>query len=98
MTRWLDDSISASLPFALPAILLRLFEIEKGQHAAAELGNEVIESPGPIVKRRDDGKDHRAGKLRPQHVFKMDAIERRVAHGEDELVALASDRRPPRAR
>ncbi len=41
-----------------------------------------------MVKRRDDGEDHRACGVRAQHILKVDAIEGRVAHGEDELAAL----------
>ena len=90
MARWPDGPMinSSPLPLPLPAKLFRLFEIKQCQDAAAELGDEVVESFGPIVERRDDGKDHRAGKLRPQHIFQMDTIERRVAHGENEPVAL----------
>ena len=71
MTKLPNNSIFPPHPFSHPAILLRLFEIEERQHAVAELSNEVIDSPGPIVKGGDDGKDHRAGKLGSQHVFKM---------------------------
>ena len=62
--------------------------IGQGQHAAAKLADQIFDRRGVIVERRDDVEDHGSGQLGAQHIFQMDAVERGVTHGQDQLAAL----------
>ena len=41
-----------------------------------------------VIERGNDRHDYRACLLRPQHIFQMHAVERRVAHTKHELAAF----------
>src|ERR1700674_372184 len=71
-----------------PAEHLLLRKINLREHAADVLRHDVVDALRMIVKSGNRRHDHGAGLLSAQHVFQMDAVERRVAHAEDELAAF----------
>ena len=73
---------------ALPMILLVVRKIEMREDAKDELLDDVVDGFWRIIKSRRGGHDERAGVVKAQHVFDVDAVERRFAKAEDELAAL----------
>src|SRR5579864_6724778 len=71
-----------------PAKHLFLWQADLRQDAAKILPHQIVNRFWMMVKRRDRGHDDCAGLLRAQHVFEMDAVERRIAHAEDQLAVL----------
>lgn len=73
---------------ALPMILLVVRKIEMREDAKDELLDDVINGFGRVVKGGSGGHDECAGVVEAQHVFNVDAVERRFAKAEDEFAAL----------
>src|SRR5689334_6882253 len=73
---------------AFPAELVLLLQPQTGEHAAAELGYKVINCSWPVVESRHDGENYGTRFLRPQHVAKVDAAKRRIAHGENQRASF----------
>src|SRR5579875_44034 len=71
-----------------PAVLLILRQIELCQHAKNELLDKMFDGFRFVVKRRDCGHDHSTGVVDTQHIFEMDAVERRFAQAENQFAAL----------
>src|SRR6266481_3680660 len=70
---------------AHPAIHLILREPDLRQHAANVLRDKVVDRFWLVIKSWYRGHNHRSRLLRPQHIFKMHPIERRVANAQNEF-------------
>ena len=82
---------------ARPAMHFFLRQAGLRQNAANKLRHQIVDRFWLIVKRGIDRHDHRSGLLCAQHVFQMDAIERRVAHAKINLrpsLSITSAERP----
>src|SRR5713101_7060353 len=82
---------------ARPAIHFFLREIDLRKHAANILRHQIIDGLGMMIKCGNCGHDNRASLLGTQHVFKMNAINRRVADTQNEFPAFL-ERRVRRSR
>src|SRR5258706_5292802 len=73
---------------ARPAVHLFLREADLCQDAAHELRNEIVDRLRLVIESRYRGHNHRTGLLRSQHVFQMNAVDRRVANTQNEFPAF----------
>src|SRR6266478_2744966 len=73
---------------ARPAVHLFLRETDLRQDAANVLRNKIVDRFRLVIESRYRGHNHRAGLLRPQHVFQMNAVERRVANTQNQFPAF----------
>lgn len=69
---------------ARPAVHFLLRQADLGKDAADVLGDEIIDRLRLMIKRRNGGHNDGTGLLNSQHVFQVDAAERRIAHAENE--------------
>src|SRR6266446_5753809 len=73
---------------ARSAVHLFLREANLRQDAANELRNKIVDRFRLVIESRYRGHNHRTGLLRPQHVFQMNAVDRRVANTQNEFPAF----------
>ena len=79
-------------PFARPAArpAKHFFLRQSGlrQYAARKLHHQVVNCFRSVIERRHHRHNHRARSLCAQHVFQVNAVQRRIAHAEKQLAAF----------
>ena len=75
-------------PFIVPAMEQTNIDIELIQDSRGGLIDHFVQSFRTMIERRYRRHNHRSGTLRSQHIFQVDAVERRIPHAQHQFASF----------